>query len=88
MKDVTSISIDSYATTSDTYTILTNGVYDVCVTPKHHGDSCPGGTGRYGANLLINGESVDSYSGNASAKKKSEMYAILDSRFCDFSTGT
>ena len=69
MKDVTSISIDSYATASDTYTILTNGVYDVCVSPKHHGDSCPGGTGRYGANLLINGDTVDSYSGNASAKR-------------------
>lgn len=46
-----------------------NGIYDVCVSPEHHSDSCPGGTGRYGANLLINGESIDSYSGNASAKR-------------------
>ena len=29
MKDVTSISINSYATASNTYTVLTNGVYDI-----------------------------------------------------------
>lgn len=69
MKDVTSISINSYATASNTYTVLTNGVYDIYASPIHHGDGCQGGTGRYGANLLINGNTVDSYSGNSSATK-------------------
>lgn len=69
MKDVTSISINSYATASNTYTVLTNGVYDIYASPIHHGDGCQSGTGRYGANLLINGNTVDSYSGNSSATR-------------------
>ena len=69
MKDVTSISINSYATASNTYTVLTNGVYDIYASPIHHGDGCQGGTGRYGANLLINGNTVDYYSGNSSATR-------------------
>ena len=67
MKDVTSISINSYATASNTYTVLTNGVYDIYASPIHHGDGCQGSTGRYGANIFINGNTVDSYSGNSSA---------------------
>lgn len=70
MKDVTGISINSYATASNTYTISVNGVYDICASPIHHGDSCPGGTGRYGADLLINGNSVDSYAGNHTALRQ------------------
>ena len=69
MKDVTSISINSYATAPNTYTVLTNGVYDIYASPIHHGDGCQSGTGRYGANLLINGNTVDSYSGNSSATR-------------------